>query len=175
MDAIRLRQISEALGYKRNIVAMVFDIEQKRVARYPDEPLDSQIDADIETTTKEDVNALRITLHNKYAKLSIMLSTGRNLQFAEFVKSSTGLYQVDKVVQGYNNIVSPFASNKNQMFRQTTLNMLHELLKQVGAIRQGLIKLISQLVHWINRVGAHSSAIVDFHVERRIEVLANFD
>ena len=65
MDAIRLRQINEALGYKRNIVAMVFDIEQKRVARYPDEPLDSQIDADIETTTKEDVNALRIILHNK--------------------------------------------------------------------------------------------------------------
>ena len=51
---------------------MVFDIEKKRVARYPDEPLDSQIDADIETTTKEDVNALRVILDNKHANLSTM-------------------------------------------------------------------------------------------------------
>ena len=53
MDAIRLGQVDESLGYDRNINAMVFDIEQNRVARYPDAPLDSQIDADIDTTTKK--------------------------------------------------------------------------------------------------------------------------
>jgi len=40
MNAIISRQINEALGYDRNINAMVFDIEKKRVARYPDEPID---------------------------------------------------------------------------------------------------------------------------------------
>ena len=33
MDAIRLRQIKEALGYDININAMVFGIETKRTAR----------------------------------------------------------------------------------------------------------------------------------------------
>ena len=88
MDAIRLRQIDEALSYDRNINAMVFDIEKKRVARYPDEPMDSQIDADIKTTTKDNVNALRVILDNKYANLSTMLSPGMNLQSAEFANSS---------------------------------------------------------------------------------------
>ena len=37
MDAIRLRQIDEVLGYDKKINAMVFGIEKKRVARYPDE------------------------------------------------------------------------------------------------------------------------------------------
>ena len=68
MDAIRLRQIDEVIGYDRHINAMVFDIEKKRVASYPDEPMDWQIDADIETTTKDNVNALRVILDNKYAK-----------------------------------------------------------------------------------------------------------
>ena len=174
MDAKKLSQIDEALGYDRKINAMVFDIEKKRVARYPDEPFDSQIDADIETTTKDNVNALRVILDNKSANLSLMLSPGMNLQSAEFANSSKELYQVETVVQGYNNIVAPSASNKNQMFIQRTLNMLHELLKQVGAIRKGLIKLINQLAHWIATIDANMINIVVFHFVRCIEVLATF-
>ena len=37
MDAIRLRQIDEVLGYDKKINAMVFGIDKKREARYPDE------------------------------------------------------------------------------------------------------------------------------------------
>ena len=64
-----------------------------------------------------------------------MLSPGMNLQSAEFANSSKELYQVETDVQGYTNIVGTLALNMNQMFRQKTLDMLHELLKQVGAIR----------------------------------------
>ena len=143
---------------------MAFALEKLRVSRYPDEPFDSQIDADIETTTKKYVNALRVVLDNKYANLSIIQRPGTKLQSAELVNSSEELYQVETVVQGYNKNVGPLASNKNQMFRQTTLNVLHELLEQVGAIRQGLIKLINQLVHLINHIAsADVSAIVEFH------------
>ena len=46
MDAIRLRQIDEVLGYDKRINTMVFGIEKKRVARYPDERPESQYDAD---------------------------------------------------------------------------------------------------------------------------------
>ena len=35
MDAIRLRQKSEALGYDRNINVMVFDIEKKEGSSLP--------------------------------------------------------------------------------------------------------------------------------------------
>ena len=52
MDAIRLRQIDEMLGYDKKINTMVFGIEKKRVARDPDERPDSQYDADTETTMK---------------------------------------------------------------------------------------------------------------------------
>ncbi len=33
MDAIRLRQIDEALGYDKHMNTMVFDMEKKRVAQ----------------------------------------------------------------------------------------------------------------------------------------------
>ena len=56
------------------------------------------------------------------------------------------MHQAETVVQGYNKM-APFAS-KSQMYTQTTLNMIHELFKQVGAIRKGLVKLINHLVDW---------------------------
>ena len=52
MDAIRLRQIDKVLGYDKMINTMVFGIDDKRVARYPDERPESQYDADAETTMK---------------------------------------------------------------------------------------------------------------------------
>ncbi|MFM7980708.1 MAG: hypothetical protein ACKPKO_15450, partial [Candidatus Fonsibacter sp.] len=64
MDAIRLRQIDEVLGYDKKIKTMVFGIEKKRVARYPDERPESQYDADAETTMKDNINALRVLLDN---------------------------------------------------------------------------------------------------------------
>ena len=76
MGATRLRQIDEALGYDKKINTMVFGIEKKRVARYPDRRPDSQYDADTETTTKENINARRVILDNKYANLSIMQRPG---------------------------------------------------------------------------------------------------
>ena len=62
MDSIRLRQLNEAFGYANNINAMVFDMEMKRVARYPGKEVipDSQTDADMEATSTEQVNVLRV-------------------------------------------------------------------------------------------------------------------
>ena len=76
MDAIRLRQIDEALGYDKKINTMVFGLEKKRVARYPDKRPESQYDADAETTTKDNIHALPVLLGNRYANISIMQRPG---------------------------------------------------------------------------------------------------
>ena len=72
MDAIRLRQIDEVLGYDKKINTMVFGIEKKRVARYPDERPESQYVAD----AQDNINALRMLLDNRHANISIMQRPG---------------------------------------------------------------------------------------------------
>ena len=55
MDSIRLGQIHEALNYDKNINAMVFNLEKKRTATFPDPEVlpYSQIDEKTMTTAKE--------------------------------------------------------------------------------------------------------------------------
>jgi len=124
MDAIRLRQIDEVLGYDKKINTMVFGIEKKRVARYPDERPDSQYDADTETTMKENINALRVLLDNRYANLSIMQRPDISIISDQFSNASKEVFQIETVVQSYNTAVAPLASNQNMMFRQTTSNQM---------------------------------------------------
>ena len=84
MDAIRLRQTDEALGYDKKINTMVFGIEKKRVARYRDERPESQYDADAETTTKDNIHALPVLLGNRYANISIMQRPGIDVLSDQF-------------------------------------------------------------------------------------------
>ena len=81
MDAIRLRQISEALDYDKNINAMVFNIEKKRTAANPDASVIpySQISAEVMTAIKEGVNGLRVLLESKYANLALMIRPGSRI------------------------------------------------------------------------------------------------
>ncbi|MFM7985972.1 MAG: hypothetical protein ACKPKO_42320, partial [Candidatus Fonsibacter sp.] len=110
MDAIRLRQIDEVLGYDKRINAMVFGIEKKRVARYPDERPKSQYDADAETTMKDSINPLRVLLDNTYANVSIMLRPGIRIISDQFSNASKKVFQVETVVQSYNTAaVAPLA------------------------------------------------------------------
>ena len=80
---------------------------------------------------------------------------------------------MEKIVQGYNKIVAPFASNKNQMYRPTTLNMLH--LSKSERCGRGSSNSKNQLVHCINKVVAHSSAIFELHFVRSISGITTFD
>ena len=171
MDATRLRQINEGLGYDRNINARVFKNRQKKVTRYPDEPLDSQIDADMETATKEDVNALRVNLDNKYAILSVMLRPGISILSDQCSNAAREAFQIETVAQSCNKAIAPLASSKNQMFRQTTSHQLHELLNRIGMLRQGLIQLTHQMEEKKDGAGTHAHA---FYVVRCIESLPAF-
>ena len=148
MDAIRLRQINEALGYDRSMNAMVFNIEKKRVARYPDEEVipESQITEEMEDTAKEQVNALRVILDNKHANVAVLIRPGVQLESNPFSYAAREIIQVEAVVQSYNAAVAPYTSSKNQMFEQSLLNKLLELLNPIGSIRGGLLKLVTSIM-----------------------------
>ena len=118
MDAIMLRQIDKVLGYDKKINTMVFGKEKSK--RYPDERPDSQYDADTETTMKENINALRVILDNRYANLSIMQRPGISIISDQFSNASKEVFKIEAVVQSYNAAVAPLASNQHMMFRQTT-------------------------------------------------------
>ncbi|MFM7985513.1 MAG: hypothetical protein ACKPKO_39985 [Candidatus Fonsibacter sp.] len=109
MDAIRLRQKDEVLGYDKRINTMVFGIEKKRVARYPDERPESQYDADAETTSEDNIDALRVLLDNRYAHISIMQQPAIDIRSDQFSNASKEVYQAETVVQSYNTAVAPLA------------------------------------------------------------------
>ena len=153
MDAIRLRQIDEVLGYDKKINTMVSGIEKKRVASYPDERPDSQYDADTETTMKENINALRVLLDNRYANLSIMQRPDISIISDQFSNASKEVFQIETVVQSYNTAVAPLASNQNMMFRQTTSNQMRELLNILGAPIKALTSLTNHMAERINGAG----------------------
>ena len=67
MDSIRLSQVNEALNYDKNINAMVFNLEKKRTAMFPDAEVlpYSQIGEETMTTTKEGANSLKVLLRKR--------------------------------------------------------------------------------------------------------------
>ena len=172
MDAIRLRQIDEALGYDKKINTMVFGIEKKRVARYRDERPESQYDADAETTTKDNIHALPVLLGNRYANISIMQRPGIDVLSDQFSNASKEVFQAESVVQIYNTAVAPLASNQNAMFRQTTSNQMRGLLNVLGALIKGLTSLANHMAEGIDGAGTHAHV---FYFVRCVESLAAFD
>ena len=70
MDSIRLSQINEALNYDKNINAMVFNLEKKRTAQFPDPEVlpYSQLGEETMTSTKEGLNSLKVLLEAKLVK-----------------------------------------------------------------------------------------------------------
>ena len=115
-----LIQISEDLGHDKNMNAMVFSIEKKRVARNPDADVvpDSQADEEMETTSQERVNALRVILVNTCANLSAMIRPGVKIESTQTAYAAREISQVETAVQSYNAAGAPYASSKNQMFKQ---------------------------------------------------------
>ena len=170
MDAIRLRQINEALGYDRNMNAMVFNLEKKRVARYPDEEVipESQITEEMEDTAKEQVNAVRVLLDNKQANVAVLIRPGIQIDSNPFSYAAREIIQVEAAVQSYA-AVAPYASSKNQMFKQSILNKLLELLSPIGSIRGGLLKLVISITRKMSAPDNPLRPTLNFYFVRLIE------
>ncbi|MFM7981967.1 MAG: hypothetical protein ACKPKO_21880 [Candidatus Fonsibacter sp.] len=101
MDAIRLRQIDEALGYDKHTNAMVFDMETKRVAQNIREmPKDSyaMIDAQKIMEATDAANSMRLMLDGKSGGLSVIAHPGADVDSEQFARAAQDVWQVEAVV-----------------------------------------------------------------------------
>ena len=79
MDAIRLKQIEEVMGYDNHINTMVFDMEKKRVSQtIRERPEDEYalIDAQKMADVNDAANALQLMLDGKLGNVSLMTHHG---------------------------------------------------------------------------------------------------
>ena len=101
MDAIRLRQIDEALGYDKHMNAMVFNMEKKRVAQKIREmPEDDYalIDAQKMMDANDAVNATQSMLDGKLGQLSILTHHGVRIDSQQFVSAAKDVWDVESEV-----------------------------------------------------------------------------
>jgi len=181
MDTIRSRQISEALNYDKNANAMVFNLEKKRVAAFPEEEVVpySQIDAELLTQISEGVKAMAVLLDKKYASLSLMIRPGSRANSQEFAMGVSEVGQIELVAQIYNQIVAPFGSaNLTQQTRQQILIRIHDMMRPVSRIVAGLAKAVNGLVSELRGGEANTgpySPTITFYFVRCVEALALYN
>jgi len=180
MDAIRLRQIDEALGYDKHMNAMVFNMEKKRVAQKIREmPEDDYalIDAQKMMDANDAVNATQSMLDGKLGQLSILTHHGVRIDSQQFVSAAKDVWDVESVVSKYNAISAPFMSaNGATALQQNILRRAQELLRPVGAIKSGLNSVINSITR-MARDGDDSDPLmptVTFYFVRLIEALAAY-
>ena len=139
MDSIRLSQVNEALNYDKNINAMVFNLEKKRTAMYPDPEVlpYSQLGEETMTTTREGSNSLKVLLD---AKLATVAQLNRHVGIdAGYTSAADDVGQVQPVVQAYNQAVAPFISTQlTQQTKEAILTELRYLLERLGNLERDL-------------------------------------
>ena len=138
MDSIRLSQINEALNYDKNINAMVFNLEKKRTAQFPDPEVlpYSQLGEETMTSTKDGSNSLKVLLE---AKIAIVVQFTNVLDKA----SAVNIGQVQPLIQAYNQVVAPYASTQiTQQTKEAILTEVRYLLGRLGDLKKALQQAI---------------------------------
>ena len=145
MDSIRLGQINEVLNYDRNINAMVFNLEKKRTAMFPDEEVlpYSQIGEETMTVAKEGSNSLKVMLDAKLASVAqLNRSVALNAGFASAVED---IGQIQPIVQACNQVVTPYTSTQlTQQTKEGILSEMHALLDRLGKLRTGITRALNR-------------------------------
>ena len=157
MDAIRSKQIYEALYADRNANAMVFDLEKKRTATIQEQSSipNSQIDADLLKRVGRNIQSELVLLQSKYANLEAMIRPGSRLDSPDFRAGVNGIGEVESPLLLYNRIVKPYsaAGLGNQTIQQILVRS-RELLKPISRIVAGLQSALKGLVNGIGRSGS---------------------
>ena len=144
MDAIRLRQIDEALGYDKHTNAMVFDLEKKRVAQQVREMLRDDY-AMIDAQRMMDVN-------DAANSLQLMLATGRSLIIltlsAEASLTNGFIYIKELLMQHHNFYL-------NCSYKLLTDNGVDVYTVKTDAftIRQSQLESAKELLNWEEGIG----------------------
>jgi hypothetical protein len=110
MDAIRLKQIEEVMGYDNHINTMVFDMERKRVSHtIRERPEDeyAMIDAQKMMDVNDATNALQLMLDGKLGNLSVMARNSTSVDSAQFGYAAKDVWEVEDVVSKYNELSGP--------------------------------------------------------------------
>ena len=180
MDAIRLRQIDEALGYDKHMNAMVFNMEKKRVAQTIREMSRDDyaiIDAQKMMDANDAANALRSMLDGKLGQLSLLTHQGLSIDIRQFLSATKDVWEVESVVSKYNAISAPFMlANGATALPQNIMRRAQELLRPVGAIKNGLNNVINNISRMVRNRDDSDPLMptATFYFLRLIEALAAY-
>ena len=143
MDSIRLSQVNEVLNYDKNINAMVFNLEKKRTAMFPDEEVlpYSQIGEEAMTGTKDGSNSLKVMLDAQLASVA-QLSGHVNVD-AGYASAIGNIGQIQTIIQTYNQVVGPYtATQLTQQTKELILFEMRSLLDRLGRLDRGLTRVL---------------------------------
>ena len=181
MDAIRLRQIEEVMGYDKHINTMVVDMERKRVSQTIREKPEDQyalIDAQKMLDVIDATNALRLMLDGKLASLSVIARPSANVDSDQFAGAAQDVWQVEAVVSKYNEISAPFVSaNGATSLQQNIMRQALEIMQPVGAIKKGVDRVLNGIVRMIGTRGDPNDPLfptLTFYFVRFVETLAAY-
>ncbi|MFM7980508.1 MAG: hypothetical protein ACKPKO_14445, partial [Candidatus Fonsibacter sp.] len=95
-------------------------------------------------------NSLRRMLDGKGGSLSVIAHPGASVDNEQFARAAQDVWHVEAVVSKYNEIPALFMSaNGSTALQQNILRRALELLQSVGAIKNGVIKVINSIVSMI--------------------------
>ena len=145
MDSIRLGQINEVLNYDKNINAMVFNLEKKRTATFPDEEVlpYSQIAEEMQTNIQQGSNTLKVMLDSKIASVAqlnraVGVDSGYSSAFAD-------ISAIQPVIQAYSQVVTPYSSPRlTQQTKDAILTQTRSLMDRLGRLDGGLTRFLGE-------------------------------
>jgi hypothetical protein len=164
------------MGYDRHINAMVVDMERKRVSQTIREKPEDQyalIDKQKMLEVIDATNALRLMLDGKLASLSAILRPSKNFD----VGAAQDVWEVEAVVSKYNEISALFVSAGGATaLQQNILRRAQELLRPVGAIKNGVNNVINSITRMVRDRDDSDPLMptVTFYFVRLIEALAAY-
>jgi len=181
MDAIRLRQIEEVMGYDNHINTMVFDMERKRVYQtIRERPEDeyAMIDAQKMMDVNDAANAMQLMLDGKLGNLSVMARNGMSVDNTQFGYAAKGVWEVEDMVAKYNEISALcMSAGGATALQQNILRRAHELLRPVGTIKNGVNKVLNSITRMIGGRDDENDALsptLSFYFVRLAETLAAY-
>ncbi len=132
---------------------MVFNMENKRtVHKIREMPRGdcAMIDAQKLMGVNDAANAMQLMLDAKLGNVSVMTHYGVNVDSTQFAYTAKDVWEVEAVVSKYNAISAPFMSaNGATSLQQNILRRAHELLRPVGAIKNGVNKVLNNIARRI--------------------------
>jgi len=136
------------------------------------------IDAQRMMDVHDAANSLQLMLDGKLGNLSVMAHHGMSVDSTQFGYAAKDVWEVEAVVAKYNEISAPFmAANGATALQQNILRRAHELLRPVGAIKNGVNKVLNSITRMIGGKDDENDALsptLSFYFVRLAETLAAY-